>query len=252
MMFFNDVFMNDEFYINFGMTDDLMMSNVVGEGAQFEVKRFRLSPHMSVRTSNEASSRLTGGREVILKRPKLVIDSNTHKFKESAIIENVVQELRVISHPSLRHHRNILDVYGFAWEQEHYVPGVAVWPIIMVEFGELGTLDDCLSQSVPLNLDTKLRLAGDIAAGVDALHSCGIIHSDLKPENIIVCQTSDGTLIAKLSDFGYSIILGERESPSLWDTGTDGWMAPGWPLICENEELFSSDSMSKILFLARN
>lgn len=244
MMFFNDVFMKDEFYINFGMTDDLQTSNVIGEGAQFEAKRFRLTPQMSVRTSKEASSRLTEGREVVFKRPKLTIDVMTGKFTESGVIENVVQELRVISHPVLRHHPNVLDVYGFAWEPEdpNRVEGVAVWPIVMVEYGEAGTLGDCLSQQDTLDLDTKLRLAGDIAVGVAALHKCGIVHSDLKPENVLVCRSNDGTLVAKLSDFGLSIIQEERKSPSLWHTGTELWMAPEWGTVISNDMLPSTDS----------
>jgi serine/threonine protein kinase len=250
MMLFNDIFMNDEFYTDFGMTDDVMTSNIIGSGAQFEAKLVRLSPTMSLRTSSDASSRLTEGCCIVLKRPRLSMDPLTHKFTESGTIASIVNEFRVISHPTLRQHPNILDVYGFAWETEDYLPGVSVWPIIMVEFGDLGALDHYLSARLePLDLETKLRLASGIAHGVDALHKCRIVHSDLKPGNVLVVQGSDGKPVAKLSDFGISLILDERQSPSKWTEGSPGWMAPEWQTSCTNEQLFSTDGMCQYVDL---
>lgn len=243
MILFNDIFMSDEFYANFGTTDDVMCSNIIGSGAQFEAKLVRLTGTMSLRTSSDPSTRLTEGQNVVLKRPVPSIDPRTQRFLESGTIQNIVNEFRVISHPALRYHPHILDVYGFAWENETHLPGISVWPIIMVEFADLGTLDRCLSNRLePLDLDTKLRLASGIAHGVKALHACRIVHSDLKPDNIMVVQGPDGRLMAKLSDFGLSLILDERLSPSQWIEGTAGWMAPEWQNSLTNEQLYSTDS----------
>ncbi len=243
MILFNDIFMSDEFYTNFGSTDDVMCSNIIGSGAQFEAKLVRLTGSMAVRTSSDPSTRLTEGCDIVIKRPIPSIDPNTQRFVESSTIQNIVNDFRIISHPSLRHHPHILDVYGFTWENEAHLPGVSVWPVIMVEFGALGTLQQCLSnRREPLDMDTKLQLASGIAHGVKALHTCRIVHSDLKPDNIMVVQGSDGKLIAKLSDFGLSLILDERPSPSEWTEGTPGWMALEWHTSRTNEQLYSTDS----------
>ncbi|KAM7183179.1 hypothetical protein V8F20_012715 [Naviculisporaceae sp. PSN 640] len=248
MMLFHDIFLRDEFYSDFGMTDDLQTSNVIGMGAQFEVKLLALRGQMALRTSSEASSRLTDGKVVALKRPLLDVNEHGH-FMEQVPIGNIVNELRVITHPQLRHDPNILDVYGFAWEREDQVPGVDVWPIIMEEYGCFGTMDECLAQMTPLDLATKLRLMGNVAAGVQGLHDCGICHSDLKPNNILVCETIDGDMVAKLADFGLSIFVDDRPSLSTWSSGSSLWTVPEWGSQCRNTTVLAADIYSCGLLL---
>jgi serine/threonine protein kinase len=106
----------------------------------------------------------------------------------------------------------------------------------------LGILDQCLSnRAEPLDVDTKLQLASEIADGFKALYTCRIVHSDLKPENILVVQGPDGRWMAKLSDVGLSLIVDERPSPSMWMEGTVSGMAPEWQTSRTNEELYSVD-----------
>ncbi|KAL5627072.1 hypothetical protein FOBRF1_001415 [Fusarium oxysporum] len=248
MMFFNDTFMRDEYFTNFGMTSDIHMSNKIGSGAQFDVNLYMLDSQEAPRTSGEVSSRITEGAIVVLKRPKLsaFVNPDVEKSAVSAekdAIDGIVREWRVISHPGVREHKNILDVYGFAWETEEETndSSIAVWPIIMVEYGELGTLDQFLATAQNLDLDTKLQLAANVASGLAMLHRNGIAHSDLKPDNILVCKNENGKPIAKLSDFGLSSFLDEIDTSTRWKTGTDGWMSAEWDTICTNEQVLQGD-----------
>lgn len=61
-----------------------------------------------------------------------------------------------------------------------------------------------------------LRIAGEALEGLAAAHEDGVVHRDVKPENILLSE--DGT--AKLADFGIAgdIVLAGR--------GTPGYMAP--------------------------
>lgn len=236
MMFFNDMFLQDEYYSNFNMTNDLPMSSVIGEGAQFWARRVSLQGGMAVRTSSDHHTRLTNGDNIVLKKPRL-----KRAFTDSSALHSIVTELRVLSHPPLRTNKRILDVYGFAWEMDQNFGVGQVSPVLMVEYANYGTLQSYLGDAETLPLEQKLKIASDVAEGLDALHKSHIIHSDLKPENILVCGLPDGNISIKLADFGLSIILNEANKHEVWRNGTPGWMAPEWRTRVPLENLYLTD-----------
>ena len=70
---------------------------------------------------------------------------------------------------------------------------------LAVGYVEGGTLEDRLRASGPLSVDDTVRVATEMASGLDALHQAGIVHRDIKASNIIL-RRSDGA--AMLTDFG--------------------------------------------------
>ena len=55
-----------------------------------------------------------------------------------------------------------------------------------------------MRRSEPLPLEVVYRIGMDVAAGLAHLHSVGILHLDLKPDNLLL----DTLGVAKISDFG--------------------------------------------------
>jgi serine/threonine protein kinase len=106
---------------------------------------------------------------------------------DEGLIRRLLREARAARTVEHRHLVGLLDAGQDG--DRHYlalelVPGVTVGERIDAE-GALG-------------LDEVVRIAADVAAGLDALHSAGIVHRDIKPSNVLL--DADGA--ARVTDFG--------------------------------------------------
>ncbi len=78
-----------------------------------------------------------------------------------------------------------------------------------------------------LDLEEKLELMEQVARAVQAAHTGGVVHRDLKPGNIMVERRHDGRLHAYVLDFGIARdSSGPDEDAATVPTGTAAFMAP--------------------------
>ncbi|WP_438019015.1 serine/threonine-protein kinase [Sorangium sp. So ce315] len=89
-------------------------------------------------------------------------------------------------------------------------------------------LADTLTFARTLAPARAVRIAADLAAGLEAAHRAGVIHRDVKPENVFLVHAADGREIVKLLDFGFSFIEGQGAdgAPVPRVVGTPEYMAP--------------------------
>jgi serine/threonine protein kinase len=96
-------------------------------------------------------------------------------------------------------HKNIVRCYSYGFWRNKL-------PYLALEYLEGKTLDELLVESGKIPWAQALAYGVEICSALTELHAHGVVHRDLKPQNVIV--TSDGAV--KLIDFGLVSIDGQR------------------------------------------
>ncbi|WP_405093803.1 serine/threonine protein kinase [Micromonospora sp. NBC_01392] len=94
-------------------------------------------------------------------------------------------------------------------------------PYVVSEFIEGPTLHRHVRESGPLAGNALHRLAVGTVTALAAIHSAGVVHCDLKPDNVVLGR--DGP---RVIDFGIARALGVTETASSRVMGTTAYMAP--------------------------
>jgi serine/threonine protein kinase/ankyrin repeat protein len=161
----------------------------------------------------------------------------------------VLLEVRVLMHEYIRYHPNIVRFLGFTW-----APGWgssssssgSTYPMLVMEYARFGSLQSLQAHSAPLSFAVKQKLCHDVARGLSILHACGIIHGDLKHENVLVFdnpynEPPGQPYLAKLADFGGAAMDMEHSKLQSLTVGTPPYQAPE---ISTSMEL-SADGLKK-------
>ena len=148
------------------------------------------------------------GRRVALKlmRPELAASSETmQRFKQELLLASKIS------------HNNILRIYDLGDSD-----GTKFITMAFVEGSDLASLIESTGR---LPIDRALNFATQLCAALDAAHREGVVHRDLKPQNILIDQ-SDRLYVA---DFGLAKSL-EAEASTMTRTGqllgTPRYMSP--------------------------
>ncbi len=151
----------------------------------------------------------TLGRRVALKELRLPDDLPPKQQKHA--VERFFREARAaaaLAHP------NILQIYGAGEDSGRY--------FIAMEYLEGSTVRDILQNDGPLPPSEAVPIAVQIANALQYAHSRGVVHRDVKPDNIMVLP--DGQV--KLTDFGIAQIASDIETDDEPVVGTPSYMSP--------------------------
>jgi serine/threonine-protein kinase len=101
-------------------------------------------------------------------------------------------------------------------------------PYIVMELLQGESLDARLERRAWLDLAETASIMRQATSALHAAHEKGVVHRDLKPQNIYLCQRGDQDDYVKLLDFGISKVLGSRSimTHSQALIGSPSYMSP--------------------------
>ena len=133
-------------------------------------------------------------RVIKIMRPQVAADDQG--------LQRFLQEART---STMIKHRNLAMLYDFAQleDSSYYM----VW-----EFIDGTNIQKWIAQNGAVPPRLGVEIAVQALHGLDHLHSMGLIHRDVSPENIMLSQDHHGKLLVKVIDFGIAKSLAEGES----------------------------------------
>jgi serine/threonine protein kinase/tetratricopeptide (TPR) repeat protein len=98
---------------------------------------------------------------------------------------------------------------------------------LAMEYVKGPTLTQLLVNENPLAVDRVIDIMTQSLAGIEEAHLAGVVHADLKSDNIIIDQRRAGIDTVKIVDFGIArLVTGARETEDRSISGTPEYMAP--------------------------
>jgi len=137
---------------------------------------------------------------------------------QPAMVERLRQEIKIaraITHVNVVRAFDFGEAEGKRYLTMEYVPGTTLRELIDARRG--------------LELTPALQIAKQVCRGLAAVHKAGIVHGDLKPQNVMVM----GSGVAKLMDFGVARPRARQDKGA--------WVVAGTPLYMSPEQAKGAD-----------
>src|SRR5687768_12963551 len=99
-------------------------------------------------------------------------------------------------------------------------------PYLVMDFVTGRTLRDMLEDEIRLRPTRAVAVVRQVLAGLTHAHGQGIVHRDVKPENIVVSSVEGHGEQVRILDFGLAKLRDENSVTSGLAVGTPGYMAP--------------------------
>ncbi|HEY9676904.1 MAG TPA: serine/threonine-protein kinase [Drouetiella sp.] len=120
-------------------------------------------------------------------------------------------------------HPNIVTIFDFGLQDNSY-------PYLVMDYLQGENLKDLIQRQGRVPLDRAFPILMQIADALSHAHTKGILHRDIKPDNIILQQSNVSKDIVKIVDFGIAKKINERKNEKLTMegqvVGTPAFMSP--------------------------
>ena len=138
----------------------------------------------------------------------------------SASLKRFEREVRMAAKLS---HPNTVSIYDFGMSKD----GLLYCAMELVEGVNLAHL---ISYDPAISLDRCIWIMRQICGAIEEAHEIGLIHRDIKPQNIMICRKGQMIDLIKVVDFGLAKTMADNVSRDVTATrvliGTPGFIAP--------------------------
>src|SRR5690606_7879571 len=120
-------------------------------------------------------------------------------------------------------HTGVVDIYDYGYDKNNSA-------YLVMEFVDGQTLQSVMKRSSQLPVPMALRVIRDVADVLAAAHQSGVVHRDLKPDNVVLSRDEHGKDFVKVLDFGVAKFVnaqgmsGKTQAGSI--LGTPWYMPP--------------------------
>lgn len=128
--------------------------------------------------------------------------------RNESVVERFLREARTaasLDHPGIVRVTDVGLDHGIPW--------------LAMELLEGEALSERIVRRGALQAPEALAIADAVLEALAYAHRRGVIHRDIKPHNIFLVTTDDGSLRVKLLDFGLAKVVAEEAAPQLTQTG---------------------------------
>ena len=175
---------------------------------------------------------------VALKMP--LLEGDAGRPRDRRAFTSMATELQILRDDYIYDHENVVTLLGVLWQVD---AGGRLLPAFAMEGSDIGNLRVFLSNN-NIGLAERVGICIDIASAVKAIHSRGVVHCDIKPKNVLVFKRDFNSVVAKICDFGSSILVANDEPNCEIRGGTKAWQAPEVDETLGAEQLRKADVYS--------
>ena len=161
------------------------------------------------------------GSDTRLDRPVAIKIMDPRFADDRSFVERFEREARLAAK---LHHPNVVTVH----DQGVDVTGDRSRVFLVMELVDGGTLRDLLRQRGKLDVPLALSVAEQMLSALAAAHQAGLVHRDVKPENVLIGHTGHPPAgVVKVADFGLvRAVASAGTTSSSVILGTVSYLAP--------------------------
>ena len=175
-----------------------------------------------------------GGMGVVMKAQDLRMDRSvavklvhSHLASNNEFIQRFEREVVIAKELN---HQNTIRLYDYGVHENMMY--------LVMEYLEGQELQEIINEG-PMAVERVLRLSRQMLDGLAEAHAIDVVHRDLKPGNIFICEDRRGRELVKILDFGIAKSLGDAQQ-GITKTGQVVGTAPYLP-----PELYMSSDVTK-------